>query len=115
MISVAAGVRVLVASKPVDFRRGADSLAALAKEELQRRSFSGTILVFCSKRAVEDLGLGRVWPNFVLEEPRGRGVSLAADQRRRHAAVGLATRRAGRWPRLVVPARGDSPAPEAAS
>jgi hypothetical protein len=31
MISVAAGVRVLVATKPVDFRRGADSLAALAK------------------------------------------------------------------------------------
>ena len=31
MITVPAGVRVLVATKPVDFRRGADSLAALAK------------------------------------------------------------------------------------
>jgi transposase len=29
MITVPAGIRVLVATKPVDFRRGADSLAAL--------------------------------------------------------------------------------------
>ena len=50
-ITVPAGVRVLVATKPVDFRRGADSLAALAKEELQRDPFSGTIFVFRSKRA----------------------------------------------------------------
>ena len=34
-----------------DFRRGADSLPGLAKEELQRDPFSGTILVFRSKRA----------------------------------------------------------------
>ena len=51
MIAVPAGVRVLVATKPVDFRRGADSLAALANEELQRDPFSGTIFVFRSKRA----------------------------------------------------------------
>ena len=51
MISVPAGVRVLVATKPVDVRRGADSLAALAKEELQRDPLSGTIFVFRSKRA----------------------------------------------------------------
>ena len=51
MIAVPAGVRVLVATKPVDFRRGADSLAALASEELRRDPFSGTIFVFRSKRA----------------------------------------------------------------
>jgi transposase len=51
MITVPAGVRVLVAMKPVDFRRGADSLAALAQEELRRDPFSGTIIVFRSKRA----------------------------------------------------------------
>jgi transposase len=51
MIAVPAGVRVLVATKPVDFRRGADSLAALAREQLQRDPFSGTIFVFRSKRA----------------------------------------------------------------
>ena len=51
MIAVPAGTRVLVATKPVDFRRGADSLAALAREELQRDPFSGVIIVFRSKRA----------------------------------------------------------------
>src|ERR1700678_1410409 len=32
-IAVPSGVRILVATKPVDFRRGADSLAALAKDD----------------------------------------------------------------------------------
>jgi hypothetical protein len=35
MIAVPAGVRVLVATKPVDFRRGADRLAALVGEQLK--------------------------------------------------------------------------------
>src|ERR1700690_923496 len=51
VISVPAGVRVLVATKPVAFRRGAYSLAALEKAELQRDPFSGTFFVFRSKRA----------------------------------------------------------------
>ena len=51
MISIPAGVRVLVATKPVDFRRGADSLAALAKEALQQDPYTGTVLVFRAKRA----------------------------------------------------------------
>jgi transposase len=45
------GVRVLVASRPVDFRKGIDGLAALAKETLAQDPFSGTILVFRAKRA----------------------------------------------------------------
>jgi hypothetical protein len=36
MIAVAAGARVLVATKPVDFRRGADNLAALVREHCGR-------------------------------------------------------------------------------
>jgi len=51
VIGVPAGVRVLVATKPVDFRRGADSLAALVREQLRHDPFSGTIYVFRSKRA----------------------------------------------------------------
>jgi transposase len=51
MIAVPAGVRVLVATKRADFRRGADDLAALAREEFQRDPFSGAIFVFRSKRA----------------------------------------------------------------
>ncbi len=34
MIGIPPGVRILIAMQPVDFRRGADSLAALAKEAL---------------------------------------------------------------------------------
>ena len=48
MIAVAAGVRVLVATKPVD-RRGADSLAALVREQLKYDPFSGTVFMFGSE------------------------------------------------------------------
>jgi transposase len=51
VIAVPAGLRVLVATKPVDFRRGADSLAALVREQLRHDPFSGTIYIFRSKRA----------------------------------------------------------------
>jgi transposase len=50
MIAVPAGMQVLVASKPVDFRKGADGLAALVREALGHDPFSGTIFVFRAKR-----------------------------------------------------------------
>ena len=50
MITVAAGVRALLATKPVDFRKGAHSLAALAAEVLGEDPFSGVVLVFRAKR-----------------------------------------------------------------
>ena len=51
MIALPSGVRILLATKPVDFRRGAHALAALAVAELGTDPFSGVVLVFCSKRA----------------------------------------------------------------
>lgn len=51
MISLPPGVRVLVATRPIDFRKGADSLAALAKEALGQDPFAGAVLVFRAKRA----------------------------------------------------------------
>jgi transposase len=51
MIGLPSGVRVLVATKPVDFRKGADTLAALAKEALKQDPYAGTVLVFRAKRA----------------------------------------------------------------
>lgn len=51
MIAVPAGMRVLVATKPVDFRRGADGLVALVRETLGHDPFAGTVFVFRSKRA----------------------------------------------------------------
>ena len=44
-------VRVLVATKPVDFRKGMNGLAALVQEHLKVDPFSGTIYCFRSKRA----------------------------------------------------------------
>jgi len=51
VIGLPPGVRVLVATKPVDFRKGADTLAALAKEALKQDPYAGTVLVFRAKRA----------------------------------------------------------------
>jgi len=51
MITIPAGVRVLLAMRPVDFRKGAHGLAALAAEMLGADPFSGAVLVFRSKRA----------------------------------------------------------------
>ena len=50
MITIPAGMRVLLATKPVDFRKGAHSLAALAAEMLGEDPFSGVVLVFRAKR-----------------------------------------------------------------
>ena len=51
MITPPAGARVLLATRPVDFRKGAHSLAALAAEVLGADPFSGAVLVFRSRRA----------------------------------------------------------------
>ncbi|MFI4935981.1 MAG: IS66 family insertion sequence element accessory protein TnpB, partial [Caulobacterales bacterium] len=51
MIGPTGQVRVLVASKPVDFRKGMDGLAALVKEQLRTDPFSGAVYVFRAKRA----------------------------------------------------------------
>ena len=51
MIVPPAGVRVLVATRPVDFRRGADGLTATVETVLRQDPFSGTIFIFRAKRA----------------------------------------------------------------
>ena len=51
MIVPPTSVRVLVATKPVDFRKGMDGLSALVQEELRADPFSGVIYVFRAKRA----------------------------------------------------------------
>jgi transposase len=44
-------VRVLVATRPVDFRKGMDGLAALVQESLGCDPYSGVIYVLRAKRA----------------------------------------------------------------
>lgn len=51
MIGLPSGVRILLARRPVDFRKGAHGLAALAAEVLREDPFSGMVLVFRSRRA----------------------------------------------------------------
>ena len=51
MIVPPAGVKVLVATKPIDFRKGANGLAALIKDEMRADPYSGVIFVFRAKRA----------------------------------------------------------------
>ncbi|MGG9999236.1 IS66 family insertion sequence element accessory protein TnpB [Pseudovibrio ascidiaceicola] len=43
--------RILVATKPVDFRKGHNGLAALVQNELQSDPFTGAVFVFRSRRA----------------------------------------------------------------
>jgi transposase len=51
MIGPTGGVRVMVATRPVDFRKGAEGLAALVREEMKADPFSGAVYVFRAKRA----------------------------------------------------------------
>lgn len=51
MIAIPTGVRVLLATRPVDFRKGSHGLAALAAAVLGEDPFSGAVIVFRSKRA----------------------------------------------------------------
>ena len=45
------GLRIMVATKPIDFRKGHDRLAALVKNELDRDPFTGTVFVFRARKA----------------------------------------------------------------
>ena len=51
MIGPTGAVKVMVATKPVDFRKGAEGLAALVRETMGADPFSGAVYVFRAKRA----------------------------------------------------------------
>ena len=50
MIVPAQAVKIVIATKPVDFRKGHDGLAAVAERELGLDPHSGVIVVFRAKR-----------------------------------------------------------------
>jgi transposase len=64
----------MVATKPVDFRKGADGLAALVREEMRADPFSGAIYVFRAKRADR---VKLVFWDGILE---GRGLQFVPDE-----------------------------------
>jgi len=43
--------RIYIATRPVDFRKGLDGLAAVAQEVLKLDPFSGAAFIFQAKRA----------------------------------------------------------------
>ncbi len=51
MIGPTGSVRVMMATRPVDFRKGAEGLAALVRETMGADPFSGAVYVFRAKRA----------------------------------------------------------------
>ena len=44
-------MRILLAARPVDFRKGMDGLAALVQQALRADPFAGEVFVFRAKRA----------------------------------------------------------------
>jgi hypothetical protein len=94
MIGLPPGVRVLVATKPVYFCEGAETLAALAKEAPKRYPYAGTVLVLRAKCAdrikilsYDGTGLclcwkaGRLWIKMHLNGRRSRTPSSACRRR----------------------------------
>lgn len=51
MLMRSQGVRILVATKPVDLRKGHDGLAALVQSALAEDPFIGTVFLLRAKRA----------------------------------------------------------------
>lgn len=51
MLQITPQMKVLVALKPADFRKGIDGLAALCKSSLDEDPFAGTVFVFRNRRA----------------------------------------------------------------
>ena len=81
MIAPAGNFKFYVATKPVDFRKGMDGLAAIVMNEFELDPFSGAIFIFRSKRAdrmkiivwdgtglvlvyMRIVGAGFVWPQI---------------------------------------------------
>lgn len=51
MIGPTSAARMMVATRPVDFRKSAEGLAALVRETMGADPFSGAVYVFREKRA----------------------------------------------------------------
>ena len=51
MIGPSGNVRVMVATRPVDFCKGAEGLAAVVREAMHADPFCGAVYVFRAKRA----------------------------------------------------------------
>jgi transposase len=108
----------MVATRPVDFRKGAEGLAALVRETLRADPFSGVVWVFRAKRAdrvklVFWDGTGVVLVSKRLEQGQFRWPKVQDGVMRLSAAQLQALLDGLDWRRVHVPRR--TPAPIAAS
>ena len=105
MIAVPAGVRVLVWSSPVDFRKGMDGLCAYVQLTLKADPFAGDLFVFRSRRAdrIKVLmydGTGLCLYQKRLEQGRFRWPSMTGGTVRLSAAQMAALLEGLEWSKL---------------
>lgn len=92
MIQVTPQMRVLVAIAPVDFRKGIDGLAQIARDVLSQDPLSGAVFVFRNRRATAikalvydgqgfwlclkrlSSGRFRFWPRETRADEKGRSL-----------------------------------------
>jgi transposase len=108
VIGPTGAVRVMVATRPVDFRKGAEGLAALVREEMRADPFSGTIYVFRARRAdrVKLVYWDGTGVCLFAKRLGGRPVPLAGDRGWRDPADRRAALRTARRARLAPGPRG---------
>ena len=70
MLQITPHVRILVATEPVDLRKGIDGLAQLCREKLQEDPFSGCLFVFRGRRATAIKLLQFDGQGFILAQKR---------------------------------------------
>jgi len=111
MIIPPAGVRVVIATRPVDFRKGADGLAAIAQSVLHLDPFSGLIMIFRAKRADrikllvwDGSGLVLIWKR--LESSAFKWPPITDGVMRLSAAQLAALLEGLDWTRIHVPRQG---------
>jgi transposase len=51
LISAPANLKIMVAARPIDFRRGVNGLVALVADALRADPYSGAVYIFRSRRA----------------------------------------------------------------
>ena len=96
MIGPTGTVRVMMATKPVDFRKGAEGLAALVRETMKSDPFSGAVYVFRAKRAEPEINRQR--DTLPCREVRRANASKRARHPERAGDRWVPARRYHFWP-----------------
>ena len=96
MIGISGGRRIFLATQPIDFRKGMDTIAALVSEALKADPFCGDVFIFRPKRC--DRLKILVWDGSGLILATKRLEELAAGAQRDDPTQRLADVHAARRP-----------------